>query len=49
MAKGRFVPAEGEATLCGVYVETDDATGRARAGAPVRVGGRLAQAGPAGP
>ena len=46
MAKGRFVPAEGEATLCGVYVETDDATGRARRALPVRVGGRLAQAGP---
>ena len=46
MAKGRFAPAEGEATLCGVYVETDDATGRARRVTPVRVGGRLAQAGP---
>ena len=45
MAKGRFAPAEGEATLCGVYVETDDATGRARRAVPVRVGGRLAQAG----
>ena len=30
MPKGRFTPAEGEATLCGVFVETDDATGRAR-------------------
>ena len=47
MSKGRFVPAEGTATLCGLYVETDDATGRARRAAPVRVGGRLAQAGPA--
>jgi metallophosphoesterase (TIGR00282 family) len=46
MSKGRFVPAEGESTLCGVYVETDDATGRARRALPVRVGGRLAQAGP---
>jgi metallophosphoesterase (TIGR00282 family) len=46
MAKGRFVPAEGEATLSGVYVETDDATGRARRVEPVRIGGRLAQAGP---
>jgi metallophosphoesterase (TIGR00282 family) len=46
MAKGRFVPAEGEATLCGVYVETDDATGRARRALPVRVGGRLAQSEP---
>ena len=31
MPKGRFTPAEGPATLCGVFVETDDATGRARA------------------
>jgi metallophosphoesterase (TIGR00282 family) len=46
MPKGRFTPAEGEATLCGVFVETDDATGRARRALPVRVGGRLAAAGP---
>ncbi len=46
MSKGRFTPSEGVATLCGVYVETDDATGRARRALPVRVGGRLAQAGP---
>ena len=32
------------ATLSGVYVETDDKTGLARRIAPVRVGGRLAQA-----
>ncbi len=43
MAKGRFVPAEGPATLCGVCVETDDATGRALRAAPLRIGGRLAQ------
>ena len=35
-------PAEGEATLCGVFVRVDDATGLARHIAPVRVGGRLA-------
>src|SRR6056297_258050 len=29
MAKGRFSPALGDATLSGVYVETDDATGKA--------------------
>jgi metallophosphoesterase (TIGR00282 family) len=46
MPRGRFVPAEGEATLCGVFVETDDATGRALRALPARVGGRLAQAGP---
>lgn len=47
MTKARFVPAEGEATLSGVFVETDDATGRATRAAPVRVGGRLAPAMPA--
>jgi metallophosphoesterase (TIGR00282 family) len=46
MPKGRFAPAEGAATLCGVFVETDDATGRARRACPVRVGGRLAPAAP---
>jgi metallophosphoesterase (TIGR00282 family) len=35
--------AEGPATLCGVFVETDDATGLARRIAPIRVGGRLAE------
>jgi metallophosphoesterase (TIGR00282 family) len=35
-------PAEGEATVCGVFVVTDDATGLARRIEPVRVGGRLA-------
>ena len=49
MAKGRFTPAEGEATLCGVYVETDDATGLARRAVPVRVGGRLAPVPAVGP
>ncbi len=34
-------PAEGEATLCGVFVETDEASGLARAVEPVRIGGRL--------
>jgi metallophosphoesterase (TIGR00282 family) len=38
---GRFTPALGEATLCGVYVETDDATGLATRIAPLRMGGRL--------
>jgi len=35
-------PAEGEATVCGVFLVTDDATGLARRIEPVRVGGRLA-------
>ena len=40
---GRFKPAEGPATVCGVFVETDPASGLARRVAPIRVGGRLAQ------
>ncbi len=39
----RMKPAEGEATVCGVVVETDDATGLALRVAPVRIGGRLMQ------
>jgi 2',3'-cyclic-nucleotide 2'-phosphodiesterase len=42
----RLGPAEGPATLCGVFLETDDTTGLARRIEPVRVGGRLAQAMP---
>src|SRR5262249_58595056 len=37
----RLQVAEGPATLCGVIVETDDATGLARRVAPLRIGGRL--------
>ncbi|HXT78274.1 MAG TPA: TIGR00282 family metallophosphoesterase [Acetobacteraceae bacterium] len=39
-------PAEGEATVCGVFVETDDTTGLARRIEPIRLGGRLAAAMP---
>jgi hypothetical protein len=39
---GRYRPAEGPATVCGVYLETDDATGLARRVEPIRIGGRLA-------
>ncbi len=39
--KERFTPADGEATLCGVYVETNDKTGFAQRVEPVRLGGRL--------
>ncbi len=46
MAKGRFQPALGEGTLSGLYVETDDMTGRATKVCAVRQGGRLAAAGP---
>ena len=46
MPGGRFQPAMGEATLCGLYVETG-AGGRAARAVPVRQGGLLAQSGPA--
>ena len=35
-------PAEGEGTLCGIFVAIDEATGLARRIEPVRIGGRLA-------
>ncbi|EFO31503.1 metallo-phosphoesterase [Roseibium sp. TrichSKD4] len=38
---GRFTPALGDATVCGVAVETDDRTGLAVAVSPLRIGGRL--------
>jgi hypothetical protein len=43
---GKLEPAGGPATLCGLAIETDDATGLARQVAPVRLGGRLAAAEP---
>ncbi len=42
----RMTPAEGPATLCGVVIETDDATGLARRAEPLRLGGRLIEAMP---
>lgn len=47
MPKGRFTPATAEATVSGLYVETDDRTGAATRIEMVRQGGRLAVAGPA--
>ena len=41
ISQGRYKPAEGPATVCGVYVETDDRTGLAKRIEPIRVGGRL--------
>jgi metallophosphoesterase (TIGR00282 family) len=38
----RFTPAEGPATLCAIFLETDDRTGKAKRIAPLRLGGRLA-------
>ncbi|MHA6288866.1 TIGR00282 family metallophosphoesterase [Maricaulis sp. CAU 1757] len=46
MRSARFEPATGEATLCGVFVETDDATGLARRCEPIRIGGLLAETRP---
>ena len=46
MPRDRFTPADGEATLSGLYVETDDRTGLATRIEMVRQGGRLIQAGP---
>ena len=43
---GRYQPAEGLATVCGVYVETNDATGLACRVEPIRIGGRLSEAVP---
>jgi metallophosphoesterase (TIGR00282 family) len=47
IASRRFEPAFGEATICGVAIEVDDATGLALAIAPLRLGGRLSQTEPA--
>ena len=46
MPSGRFTPAKGETTICGVFVETDDKTGLAKNIAPLRTGGRLREAWP---
>ncbi|MDP2410806.1 MAG: TIGR00282 family metallophosphoesterase [Pseudolabrys sp.] len=43
---GKFEPASGPATLCGIAVETDDTTGLAAKVAAVRIGGVLEQARP---
>jgi metallophosphoesterase (TIGR00282 family) len=43
----KFEPANGPATLCGVAVETDDASGLALRISPVRLGARLEEARPA--
>jgi calcineurin-like phosphoesterase len=46
MSSARFTPAEGSATLSGVYVETDDRTGKALKVRMIRNGGLLEQAAP---
>ncbi len=46
MPTGRLEPAEGEGTLSGVLVETDDHSGLASRISPVRLGGRLVETWP---
>lgn len=46
LPNGRFTPADGEATLCGVAIETDPRSGLAVKVMPVRIGGTLSQAEP---
>ncbi len=41
ISQQRYQPASGPATVCGVFVETDDRTGLALRVEPIRVGGRL--------
>ncbi|MFH3481266.1 MULTISPECIES: TIGR00282 family metallophosphoesterase [unclassified Xanthobacter] len=47
LASGRFEPANGPASMCGVAVETDDRSGLAVKVAPVRLGGSLGETRPA--
>ena len=47
MPGGRFTPAAGEATLCGILIETEPASGLAQSIEPIRIGGRLSQTRPA--
>jgi len=46
MTKSRFTPASGEATLSGLFVVSDDRTGKATSVSMIRHGGRLEQSGP---
>jgi calcineurin-like phosphoesterase len=43
IAGGRYKPASGPATICGVFVETAPGSGLARRIEPIRIGGRLSQ------
>lgn len=42
----RMTPADGQATICGLFVTTDAGTGLAMQVAPLRLGGRLQRASP---
>lgn len=46
MPTDRMQPAQGAGTLCGLFLETDDATGLAISIHPIRLGGRLSPAFP---
>ena len=48
IGKARFQAAKGEATLCGVFCESDDATGLAKRVEPLRIGGLLKETVPGG-
>lgn len=39
----KLIPAAGEATLCGAFIETDDKTGLAKSINPIRIGGILSE------
>lgn len=41
LRKGRYAPASGAGTMCGVFVETDNKTGLAVKCEPIRIGGVL--------
>jgi metallophosphoesterase (TIGR00282 family) len=49
ISRERYKPASGPATICGVFVESDDRTGLAVRIEPIRVGGRLKEIIPAVP
>jgi hypothetical protein len=46
ISQSRYRPAEGPATVCGVFVETDARTGLAVRVEPIRIGGRLSESVP---
>ena len=46
LGRSKLEPSAGAATICGILVETDAATGKAIRVAPVRIGGSLSQAEP---
>jgi calcineurin-like phosphoesterase len=43
MPTERLSAALGPGTLCGIFIETEDATGLAKRVEPVRLGGKLSQ------